>query len=344
MEMGARVLDALGRADEALALARRYADRARSLDAAAFVAEMLWRRGDHAGAAGLLAPPGDRLGPWDEYVAPAFARAFAAGPPPAAGAAAAALVQRGVGVAAVEALALRLDREGHPAPALAAHEALTAPGMRGLALLAVRHGLRARATSRAEADRWLEATVAPASRGPIAMFAFGEGDDALVQTAAATAQVDGDHGPYLTLLRAASSLRGPADPALRASIAASLASPTHDYHRMARYLLGLDPLESMVALATTDERRSEAGFWIGFRALAEGRREEAADWYRFIARRGSEREGEVRWAMRALFEWSAAPVWLDAMGDPRPPGQQDGAPASEAAPPRRRHRRHGDRS
>jgi len=215
--------------------------------------------------------------------------------------------------------------------------------------LAVRHRIMAAARSRDEADRWLAATVPAAARGPVAMFAFGDDDDALLWTAADSATADGDGTAYLWLLRAGATLRSAPDPSRRARVESALANPTEPYHHMARYLLGLETMEQMLGLAIADDRRAEVAFWIAFRAHCEGRLEEAAEWYRFLVRRGPESEGEVGWALRPLRHWSDAPGWLDAVADPWARAHAGvGAPATpvtapvaeEPAPTGRHHHRH----
>lgn len=318
MAAGVEVLMARGRLDEALTLATQRLTRYPGIEQATTVAEVLWRQNDVANAANALAPQTARTDQsrWRDVVGAAVSRVYLSQDPSALGAATAAMVQARLPVGVVETLALDLLRDGHPAHALAAHEALRAPGLRGLALFAVRYRLMAAARSRDEADRWLAATVPPAARGPVAMFAFGDDDDALLWTAADSATADADGTAYLWLLRAGATLRSAPDPARRARVEAAVASPTEPYHHMARYLLGLESMEQMLSLATADDRRAEVAFWIAFRAHCEGRLEEAAEWYRFLVRRGPESEGEVGWALRPLRHWSDAPGWLDAVVDP----------------------------
>ncbi len=318
MEMGALVLIALGRLDEARTLAEQRLARYPGVEQAATVAEVLWRQDRAADAARVLAPHAPRgdVTAWRSAVGEALSRAYVSRDPTAVRAAADAMVQGGLDVGAVEMLAVELEHFGHPAHALAAHEALSAPGLRGMALLAVRHRLVAAARSPREADRWLEATVPPQGRGPVAMFAFGEGEDALVWSAADSAETDADGTAYLWLLRAGTLLRAPSDPARRAHVEAAVANPTEPYHHMARYLLGLASSEQMLSLATADDRRAEVAFWMAFRAHCEGRLDEAAEWYRFVARRGPESEGEVGWALRPLRRWSDSSGWLDTVVDP----------------------------
>lgn len=76
MTMGVQVLVALGRSDEALALARRHATRYEGVDSEALVAEILWSRGDHDGAAQALTPPHPdaNLSAWNESVGDAATR------------------------------------------------------------------------------------------------------------------------------------------------------------------------------------------------------------------------------------------------------------------------------
>lgn len=336
--MGVTVLLAQGRLDEALALARRALERYGDTEQAARVAEVLWRQDKADEAARVLRPYAARRGntQWRSEVGEALARVFLSQPTPALGAAAVAMTRQRLPIEAVEALAEELARDGHAAHALALHEALSAPGLRGLALFAARHRLMTAVRSREEADRWLETAVPAAARGPVAQFAFGDGDDALVWFAADTAQDDPEHTAYLWLLRAGSLLRSAPDAARRARVEAAVAAPTDPYHHLARYLLGQETLEQALALATTEDRRAEVAFWVGLRAHCEGRLEEAADWYRFVARRGPMSEGEVRWAVAPLRRWSREPFWLDRIADPwaqahagTPPAPATETPAAE---------------
>lgn len=355
MEMGVTVLIALGRLDEARDLAQQRLARYPGVEQAATVAEVLWRQRRHAEAAGALAPyaPGSDAARWHAAVGEALSRVFASQEPAAVVEAATAMGQARINVGAVEALAVELERDGHPAHALAVHETLSAPGLRGLALIAVRHRMMAAARSPGEAQRWLEATVPPQGRGPVAMFAFGEVEDALVWSAADGAEADADGTAYLWLLRAGTLLRAPPDAARRARVEAAVASPTNPYHHVTRYLLGLESLEEVLALPTAEDRRAEVAFWVAFRAHCEGRLEEAAEWYRFLVRRGPESEGEVGWALRPLRRWSDEPGWLDAVVDPwasahagfvpgaAPPAAGE-EPAEDGRHRRGRHRAPGD--
>lgn len=325
---------AQGAMPEALDLARRAHARYGVLATAARLAEVQWRSGHLSDAAATLA--GVRAAPdapgWTWEVAPAFSSVFAAQRPGSAAAAAEVLRGAGIADAVIEALALRLARDGSLPAALAVHETIPTTDADGLAALVTRHGLRAQERGVAFADRWLAQQVPSSRFGALAEAAFAREADALVWTAA-------DVSPRTWLLRAATTLRSPTLSARRGEIpAAGVADALQLY--LARFLLGDVSPASLRPLATTETARAEVAFWTGYRAHIEGRFDEAAGWYRLVARHGDPAQMETRESLKILSRWFAQDRHLADVDDPwvllrTPAASELPAPQSD-----RRHRRH----
>jgi len=81
---------------------------------------------------------------------------------------------------------------------------------------------------------------------------------------------------------------------------------TH-YHRLARYLLGLEDEAAVLSLVGQDPRRAcEIAYYVGKKAELDQRFDDASDWYRAAIEAGATSQGEHRLALEQLAAWHRA--------------------------------------
>src|SRR2546430_9713433 len=78
------------------------------------------------------------------------------------------------------------------------------------------------------------------------------------------------------------------------------------YHRAGRFLLGMEPKEALLALASTPHRRAEVSYYLGIKALSERRYRDASDWLRVTVETQMVRDWEFLWAKDLLTRWTGA--------------------------------------
>src|SRR5437879_1609844 len=114
---------------------------------------------------------------------------------------------------------------------------------------------------------------------------------------------DGAEGSYYWLVRALAWLQDPRrNPARGAQLMAFYRRPdARFYHRAGRFLLGMEPKEALLALASTPHRRAEVSYYLGIKALSERGYRDASDWLRVTVETQMVRDWEVLWAKDLLL-------------------------------------------
>jgi hypothetical protein len=117
------------------------------------------------------------------------------------------------------------------------------------------------------------------------------------------------------LFRAAAALypgpdTAPHDEALRAHFAVA---GTEHYHVLGRYLMGLVPEDTAMALRTSMHAACEVYYYLGFRAQAEGRFADAARLYERCIATGQSRNIEYAWAVSQLSRWISSGLTLERL-------------------------------
>ena len=121
----------------------------------------------------------------------------------------------------------------------------------------------------------------------------------------ALAKLEGDHGAYDWLVRAAAFvLDGGENQGHRRLLNEHFATtePSH-YHTIARYLLGKVSEAELLAEAVDQKKSNEIYYFIGLKAQVEGRYRDAADWFWLTMEMGTMNNGETRWALDQLYLW-----------------------------------------
>jgi hypothetical protein len=310
MAIGASLLDALGRADDAEKLAEQRLDRYPFVGAVAALTELYWRHGKNTEAAKLLAPS-SRVAltvaqmRWD--IGPGFLRAFDKRQD--ADALAAFQAMQGTDALLLSGLAAEVNKTGKHRLAFDMNKSLSAPGWQTLEYLVPSYGYLKAASNHEQALAWLKASITPPLLDPLCMFAFRDGHDELLWELVPTPAPSRHDAVADTiwLFRAASVARG-ASEAHRAEVMAHYAaSPVGEEDDISgRYLLGIAGQEKM--LPAGDEARSacEVAYWLGYKAQLERRNADATLWYRVAAESGQFQTFEYRQATNQLYDWYSA--------------------------------------
>ncbi|MEO5618932.1 MAG: hypothetical protein ABIS67_14280 [Candidatus Eisenbacteria bacterium] len=111
----------------------------------------------------------------------------------------------------------------------------------------------------------------------------------------------------LWLMRVATALRDSVGTSAQLDqLRAHFASPGADtYRHFARLLLGLEPVDSILALRLDNRSEGEAYYYIALKHQAEGDLRAAADWYTRCIEVNVWSNGEHHWAMQQLAAWVA---------------------------------------
>jgi tetratricopeptide (TPR) repeat protein len=316
MQRGALLLQELGKQDEALALAKRAAERYPGAKSLALVAEVLWRSGKHDEAAQALKAPARSLRSldWRFRIGDRFAAVFASRPAAEGLRAFTALKKEGLGTQLGQ-LASAVGKAGNEELAFELASRLEAPGLQQLELLMDAYAHLKRWKSEADAVAWLRTRVPQQALAPLSMFAFRSGADPVLWDVIPSYEGASEQEDYVWLMRAAASLRShDADPARQAALRKRFEVDRPGfYHQLGRYLLGLIPEPSVIAAATTPKSRQEMTFFLGLKAQAEDRFADASTWYRATVETSNPRQGEYRWAFEELNRFRQAELSLARM-------------------------------
>ncbi|HTK32063.1 MAG TPA: tetratricopeptide repeat protein [Candidatus Saccharimonadaceae bacterium] len=320
MAVTAEMLDRCGKAAEAEKLAaealRRYPD---SRDALVGLAVLFWRHGRDDDAATLLRDTAYRLddGNWMATVGPRFADCFA-GDSAGAMKAVDALVKAGYnGHSTLGSLALAVRRHAHPALAFEIEQRVIAGGQDGAERWMTCHAFLSAAHGTDAADEWLQARLSGASDpmiGLLSAFAFGESQNRILWMCAPK---DSISNSFQWVMRACAALDDTApDPEHVAALRAHYAAKGTEYNYvLGRYLLGLEPEDTVLALRTTARRTCEVDFYVGYHARAEGRYADAARWFERSLASGEQRAFEYAWADVQLMHWAGRNQTLARMAE-----------------------------
>jgi hypothetical protein len=151
---------------------------------------------------------------------------------------------------------------------------------------------------------WLGQQVPDSMRAPLSMFVIPDKTHELLWELAPS-KLEGDHGAYYWLVRAAAFLLDGAENQEHGRLLNdhfASAEPGH-YHTLGRYLLGKASEAEVLAEAVDQKKSNEIYYFIGLKAKAEGRYRDAADWFWLTMEMGTMNNGETRWALDQLYVW-----------------------------------------
>ena len=153
-----------------------------------------------------------------------------------------------------------------------------------------------------EALAWLRARIPAPALNPSSMIVYGESEFDLLWDLIRRPQ-DGQHSNAVWLYRAAASIRRDGESASHRRALEKHFEASHGsfYHVLGRYLLGYATAEEVMPLVTDKNKRCEAAYYLGLRAMHEGRFNDASDWFRIAVETGQIRMGEYRWAYNELL-------------------------------------------
>jgi tetratricopeptide (TPR) repeat protein len=316
MMRAAYVLAALGRKDEAVAMARKRLDRLpNDWNSLTVLVELLWRAGKPDEAANTLMHPPFRVDvdAWRERIGPAFARAFADRPDADALGAFVSLKTAGVVRRNLRELAVGAAGEVRNTLALAMLTRLLETGPADPVLLVRTASVMRSLQGLSAATAWLRAQTRPEDVYSLARILYEQRQHELLWTALpeelpATA-LDG-----VWLLRAADASRSPQEQALRAPALAQhfAAAQGTETYLLGRYLSGLSNVDS-VRRAT---HRTRTAWVLGVRAEAEGHPSDASAWYQVAAAGEDMRDPERRFAEETLSRWVKESIKTSAPAKP----------------------------
>ncbi len=306
------VLSALGRQDDAEAMARkRLARLPRDWNSLTVLIELFWRHGKLDEAAKTLMHPPFRLEPddWREHIGPAFHRAFAERPEADALAAFASLQRAGVVRRNLRELTVAVAVPAPPGQArktlgLAMFGRLLESGPADPIALVRAASLKRDVEGEAAAVRWLRAHLQAEDVYSVARVLYEQQQHALLWSALPeelAALADG-----VWLLRAADAMRSAEERASRGeALARHFAAPQgSEPYLLGRYVAALSDEASIRGVTG----RTRAAWALGVRAESEGRRDDAVAWFQVASAGGDLKEVERRFADEALKAWSAESI------------------------------------
>jgi hypothetical protein len=200
--------------------------------------------------------------------------------------------------------ALEIYKAGNPELAFEIQSRQHAPGLKNLLYQAKAYKFLKEAKGKEAALAWFGQQIPDSMRTAVCMFVLeDQTHEILWELAPAT--LEGDHGAYYWLVRAAAFvLDGGGNPEHGRLLNEHFASamPGH-YHTIGRYLLGKASEAELLAEAADQKKSNEIYYFIGLKAKAEGRYRDAADWFWLTMEMGTMNNGETRWALDQLFVW-----------------------------------------
>jgi hypothetical protein len=276
----------------------------------ALLAEIHWRAGDPASAAGTIAEgaAGVRLVDWRWKIGETFGAVFARRPASEGLEAFSALAALVKNPFALRSLGHAAQRAGNEELAFAIHSELRSPSLGQLAITVDAYGALRRWKGKTAALDWIRTQVPPPALQPLALFAFASDEDDLLWELVPDPSGEGPKQDFTWLMRAASFRRSGGKHAIHGAILRQhyQGPGATYYHEVGRYLLGLTDEKKVLELVRDNKRQCEIAFYLGLRAQSEGRYEEASDWYHAAFETGSTSDGEFRWANDVLQKWKSS--------------------------------------
>jgi len=308
MARAARLLDKLGRPEEAEEMGRRavsrYPDAARIRTT---LAELYWDHGKPGEAAKVLASTPHQLttSDWMYVVGPRFADAFKDRPRDGA-AAFAALLALNVDRYDLQGLASAAAKAGQYDLAFEVVSRLPWQTMEEMVFLTDAYRYLKASKSKETALDWARKTVPRGRLNEFSLPIFWSGANELLWDLVENPE-KGPESDRVWLMRAAAAARrGPEGDPHRDALLQYYGSPgPRYYHQIGRFLLGLATEHEVLAVATDPRRRCEVAFYIGLRAKGEGRYADASDWFRVAIETGQERVAEYTFAYNTITDWQA---------------------------------------
>ncbi|MBI1906472.1 MAG: hypothetical protein HYS20_09605 [Rhodocyclales bacterium] len=317
-ERAARLFDKLGQRDKALALARTVVETHPDFThGLGLLAGLNWRYGQHAEAAQLIKNWRYRIGPWEwrkDLGAP-FVEVF--GDDVESGVAAfTELLQAGVSPYDLRELVPPVRKAGHHELAFNMASRLTGSGPGGVEFLLRAYKSMSEWRDEKTALDWLRQRVPPQVLNMASMVVYSESEFDLLWDLIPEPE-RGEHADAVWLYRAAALLQQPGEQTQRrAAVLAYLASSGGSfYDALSGHLLGQKSEAEVLALATDANKRCEAAYFLGVRAMSENRFHDASDWFRVAAETGLIRMGEYRWAGNQLRAWDRKGKSLSLLQD-----------------------------
>lgn len=306
LERAARLLNKLGRKDEAEEMGRRavgrYPDEPRIRTA---LAELYWTNGKHVEAAKLLTTASHKLSAtdWSYTVAPGFARVFKDRPEDAL-AAFRVLLAEHIDSMHLKKLGVVIAKEGRHEVAFRMLSQLRSHGGEEVELVLETYRNYKAWKGKEVALAWLKKSF-PAqlhNRGSQIVF-WAKEYDLLWDLIENPEQ--GSHAQLVWLMRAAAAMtQGPGKDLHREKLLTYYANSGGDhYHALGRFLLGLATEQEVLSLATDPVKRCQIAFYIGLRAKTEGRYVDASDWLRVAVETGQNNNEEYNQAYHDLHWW-----------------------------------------
>lgn len=317
LDRAALVSQELGETERALELARKAAQRYPGAKSLGLLAEVLWRSGESAKVAELLAKPARPLRSmdWRAHVGRRFAAVFARRPVAEGLSAFQELRKARLGALELSQLAVAVGQADNPELAFELQSRIDAPGLQKLEMLMGAYSYLQQWKSEQAAVEWLRTQVPKNFLEPLSMFAFVNKADTVLWELIPSPQETVEQADYVWLMRAAASLRSPDAPEARKSALRQRFEVERPgfYHQVGRYLLGLIPEDTVIEAAATPKSRQELPYFLGFKAQAEGRYADAVTWYRATVESSEPKMGEYRWAYNELSRFKAAGLSLARM-------------------------------
>jgi hypothetical protein len=304
----ALLLDTLGRPTQAERLAEQALDRyPDGIDATLLLAELYWKHGKYDAAAGLFLRHRYPISAstWRFTVATKFAEIFKNRDADALAAEEPFRNSQLDALFVSSQFALEIYKAGNPQLAFEIQSRQRAPGLKNLLYQAKAYMFLKEAKGKEAALAWLGQQVPDSMRAPLCMFALGDRTHELLWELA-PAKLEGNHGAYYWLARAAAFLVDGGDNREHARLLNehfAKVQPAHHYHTIGRYLLGKASEAELLAEATDQKNSNEIYYFIGLKAKTEGRYRDAADWFWMTTEIGTMNNEETRWAFGQLHVW-----------------------------------------
>jgi len=306
IENYALLLSKAGRYEDAekwgRAVVARYPDVVRTR---ARLAEIYWRQGRYDDATKTIKESPRRISSleWRDLIGGNFAKVFV--DKPAEGLEAfSALRAAGISHFDLQQMVWPANDAGQHELAFKMSAQLTARGLASVEFLVRSYKLLKVWRGQAEALDWIRSRIPAQVLNPSSMIAYGESEFDLLWDLIQRPQ-DGEYPDAVWLYRAAASLR---EDGKNESHRQALEVHFKDtrggfYHSLGRYLLGYASSEEVLPLATDNNKRCEAAYYMGLRALHDGRFNDGSDWYRVAVETGLINMGEYRWAYNELLRF-----------------------------------------
>jgi tetratricopeptide (TPR) repeat protein len=322
MERTALILQDMGQPHQALAIAwAAHRNHPRVAAGLPLLAELFWRQGRYGEAAKVLHDGGLELSgaAWTREVAPRFVAFFRTRKREGLEAAEA-LTRAGFNErATIGTIPEALGAEGLHPFAFELQSRLRLTGVQQVESSLLAYGYVVRAKGEAAALRWIQGRVPEKDRELLGILAFQEHHPELLWSMPA-ARMDGEHGDYQWLLRAAACMAAGSSHPRYAETVNHVDRGTGSYHaEIAKYLLGLREESEILALVQDLRQRSEACYFIGLKTEERGRPRDAADWYLMSVESGELNNIESRWAMQRLRLWAREGRPPDRVAPSQPP-------------------------